>query len=79
MFLPIILGYSLFYFIKLSDDIQKIGEFQSSHSYGNFLYPDLAHIAGDVLITSCMRDSVETLSNTSKSDTNALQQQKTVD
>jgi hypothetical protein len=56
----------------LSDDIQKIGHFQSSHLYGNFLCPNLAHAAGDVLITSCMRESVETLSNTSKSISTAI-------
>ena len=50
-FVPIILEYRLFYFIKLSDDIQKIGIFQSSHSHGNFLCPDLAHAASDELIT----------------------------
>ena len=40
--------------------------------YGNFLCPDLAHAAGDELIARCMRESVETLSNTSKSSTYAL-------
>jgi hypothetical protein len=65
-FLPIISGYILLYLIKLSDDIQKIGNFHSSHLYGNSLCPDLAHAAGDKLITRCMRESVETLSNTSK-------------
>ena len=44
-FLPIIFGYSLLYLIKLSDDIQKIGDFQSSHLYGNSLCLDLAHAA----------------------------------
>jgi hypothetical protein len=77
-FLPIISGYSLLYLIKSSDDIQKIREFQSSHLYGNFICPDLAHAVGDKLITRCMRESVETLSNTSKSSTDALQQQRTI-
>ena len=40
--------------------------------YRNFLCPDLAHAAGDELIARCMRESVETLSNTSKSSTYAL-------
>ena len=47
--------------------IQKIGKFQSSHLYGNFLCPDLAHAAGDELIVRCMRESVETPPNTPKS------------
>ena len=50
-FLPITSGYSLLYLIKLSDDIQKIRDFQSNHLYGNSLCPDLDHAAGDELIT----------------------------
>ena len=50
-FLPIRSGYNLLYLIKLSDDIQKIRDFQSNHLYGNSLCPDLDHAAGDELIT----------------------------
>jgi hypothetical protein len=62
----------------MSDDIQKIGNFHSSHLYGNFQCPDLAHATSDVLTISCIdaRECRHTLKHVQRSCIDALYNNK---